>query len=225
MNISVNPDTNNYTYVLVSPPSHGTIIFNSDGTYTYNPNLNFDGPDSFTYKAIDGLIESNITNINIISDSCFTFDTLTKIKINFPVIILKSKLLNKKIYKVGNYEMTDNHPILHNNKMIKWGKYAKKNSGTVVNNVDYIYNIVGHSIQNYEDNIFDIGEKENFKIFGGKLSDELLCKLNKKIKILNNLSKINEKYISNHIIYDLNEIKKKEIKNNEDVGIFIYVPN
>ena len=29
-------------------------MFNSDGSFTYTPNLNFNGTDSFTYRASDG---------------------------------------------------------------------------------------------------------------------------------------------------------------------------
>ncbi|WP_170061094.1 Ig-like domain-containing protein [Spirosoma aerolatum] len=32
-------------------PSHGTVVLNPDGTYTYTPTTNYSGPDSFTYNA------------------------------------------------------------------------------------------------------------------------------------------------------------------------------
>ncbi len=35
-------------------PSHGTLVINSDGSYTYTPDLDFAGPDSFTYEICDG---------------------------------------------------------------------------------------------------------------------------------------------------------------------------
>src|SRR5438093_1321541 len=38
--------------VLVSNPTHGTLTLNSDGSLVYVPALNFNGIDSFTYKAI-----------------------------------------------------------------------------------------------------------------------------------------------------------------------------
>ena len=36
---------------LVSGPEHGTLSFNADGTYTYTPDADFNGQDSFTYTA------------------------------------------------------------------------------------------------------------------------------------------------------------------------------
>ncbi|GAB3999735.1 hypothetical protein GCM10028807_50790 [Spirosoma daeguense] len=34
-------------------PAHGTLLLNSDGSFTYNPNANFIGQDQFTYRACD----------------------------------------------------------------------------------------------------------------------------------------------------------------------------
>ncbi len=38
---------------LVSDVSHGTLTLNSDGSFSYVPNADFLGTDSFTYKAVD----------------------------------------------------------------------------------------------------------------------------------------------------------------------------
>ena len=46
------------TAILVDSPAHGTLSLNSDGSFTYTPALNYNGPDSFTYKANDGLADS-----------------------------------------------------------------------------------------------------------------------------------------------------------------------
>ncbi len=40
---------------LLSSPSNGTLSLSADGTFTYVPNENFNGDDSFTYQALDGL--------------------------------------------------------------------------------------------------------------------------------------------------------------------------
>jgi VCBS repeat-containing protein len=42
------------TAELVSGPSHGTLSLLPDGTFTYTPNQNFAGTDSFTFTAKDG---------------------------------------------------------------------------------------------------------------------------------------------------------------------------
>ena len=43
------------TAVLMSGPSNGALTLNADGSFTYTPNANFNGEDSFTYVANDGL--------------------------------------------------------------------------------------------------------------------------------------------------------------------------
>jgi VCBS repeat-containing protein len=42
------------SYGLATPPSNGTAVVNPDGTFTYTPNANFNGSDSFTYTVDDG---------------------------------------------------------------------------------------------------------------------------------------------------------------------------
>ena len=43
-----------------SGPSHGVLnFFNADGSFSYTPDLGYIGPDSFTYKANDGFVDSN----------------------------------------------------------------------------------------------------------------------------------------------------------------------
>ena len=43
------------TAVLDTPTTNGKLVFNSDGSFTYTPNLSFGGTDTFTYHAIDAL--------------------------------------------------------------------------------------------------------------------------------------------------------------------------
>ena len=47
-------DSVSLTAVLVTGPAHGTLTLNADGSFTYTPAANFNGSDSFTYKANDG---------------------------------------------------------------------------------------------------------------------------------------------------------------------------
>ncbi|HOC89953.1 MAG TPA: Ig-like domain-containing protein, partial [bacterium] len=37
----------------VTPPAHGSVLINSDGTFTYTPAAGFTGPDSFFYQVCD----------------------------------------------------------------------------------------------------------------------------------------------------------------------------
>ncbi|NEU06742.1 tandem-95 repeat protein, partial [Flavihumibacter sp. R14] len=53
------------TAIKVTDPANGTLVFNADGSFTYTPNANFNGTDSFTYKVSDGSLESNIATVTI----------------------------------------------------------------------------------------------------------------------------------------------------------------
>ena len=58
-------DGDTLTAVLVSGPAHGTLTLNADGSFTYTPAANFNGSDSFTYKANDGTADSNVATVNL----------------------------------------------------------------------------------------------------------------------------------------------------------------
>jgi VCBS repeat-containing protein len=54
------------TAVKESDPSHGILtMFNTDGSFVYEPNPDFNGNDSFTYKAYDGYNYSDIATVTI----------------------------------------------------------------------------------------------------------------------------------------------------------------
>ncbi|MDR0965534.1 MAG: tandem-95 repeat protein, partial [Myxococcales bacterium] len=52
------------TYIIVDPPSHGTVILNGS-VATYTPAQDYNGPDSFTFKVYNGEDYSNIATIDI----------------------------------------------------------------------------------------------------------------------------------------------------------------
>lgn len=42
----------------VTDPAHGTLSLSTDGSFTYTPSAGYSGPDSFTYRASDGKVDS-----------------------------------------------------------------------------------------------------------------------------------------------------------------------
>src|SRR5262249_30660286 len=54
-----------FTEVLVTAPVHGSLTLNADGSFTYTPSANYNGPDSFSYKANDGTADSNVATVSI----------------------------------------------------------------------------------------------------------------------------------------------------------------
>lgn len=51
-------DSSGVTAGLVTGPASGTLTLNEDGSFTYTPAGNFNGTDSFTYRAGDGVANS-----------------------------------------------------------------------------------------------------------------------------------------------------------------------
>lgn len=59
-------DSPSLTAVLVSGPAHAlSFTLNADGTFSYQGAANFNGSDSFTYRAFDGNLNSNIATVFI----------------------------------------------------------------------------------------------------------------------------------------------------------------
>ena len=59
-------DNSNLDVVLKDEPSHGNLLLNSDGSFTYEPEKTFFGMDTFTYQASDGDLLSNIATVTIL---------------------------------------------------------------------------------------------------------------------------------------------------------------
>ena len=52
------PDGDTLTTTLGAGPTHGTVTLNANGSFTYTPAANYNGPDSFTYTAKDATTTS-----------------------------------------------------------------------------------------------------------------------------------------------------------------------
>ena len=53
------------TYAVVTVPAHGDLTDCSSGSCTYTPDAGFVGPDTFTWKASDGLLDSNVATTSV----------------------------------------------------------------------------------------------------------------------------------------------------------------
>ena len=66
-------DNDPLTYSLVAGPAHGNVTVNPDGTFSYTPASNYNGSDSFTFKANDGTVDSNVATesvtVNAVNDA------------------------------------------------------------------------------------------------------------------------------------------------------------
>jgi PKD repeat protein len=58
-------DSASMSAILVSGPTHGSLILNSNGSFTYMPAVGYSGSDSFIYKANDGFLDSNPATVNL----------------------------------------------------------------------------------------------------------------------------------------------------------------
>jgi VCBS repeat-containing protein len=58
-------DLDPLTATIVANAAHGNVVLNANGSFTYTPNANDNGPDSFTYQAHDAALASNIATVSI----------------------------------------------------------------------------------------------------------------------------------------------------------------
>ena len=62
--VATDAEDDELTYAIVAQPAHGTVTLVGT-TATYTPELDFNGTDTFTYKANDGLVDSNVATVTI----------------------------------------------------------------------------------------------------------------------------------------------------------------
>jgi len=64
--------------LLVGNVSNGTLSLSANGSFIYTPSTNFNGTDSFTYQASDGVLTGNLATVTItvtpVNDSPITVD-------------------------------------------------------------------------------------------------------------------------------------------------------
>ena len=61
----IDPHGDALSATLISGPAYGTVSLNTDGTFTYTPNPDYVGTDSFTYRAYDADSISSVAEVTI----------------------------------------------------------------------------------------------------------------------------------------------------------------
>jgi VCBS repeat-containing protein len=78
------------TATLNTGPNHGSITLNADGSFTYNPTADYNGPDGFTYAVSDGM-KSKIGTVTItvapVNDAPVVADDTATLAEDTPAVI------------------------------------------------------------------------------------------------------------------------------------------
>jgi VCBS repeat-containing protein len=89
------PDGDPLTVVAFTQGAHGSVVVNADGSFTYTPDKDYNGPDSFTYDASDGKGGTSSATVNITvnpvnDDPVAVDDTYLAIK-DAPLVVTADK--------------------------------------------------------------------------------------------------------------------------------------
>ena len=123
-NDTPSPDGGN-VWSKTTDPSHGTVVVNPDGTYTYTPNTGFTGTDTFTYTVTDKDGDKSTATVTIkVGDN------------GVPVAVNDSTTTPKDKPVSGNLAGNDTPSPDGGNV---WSKTTDPSHGTVVVNPDGTY--------------------------------------------------------------------------------------
>ena len=86
----LNPFSSPLSSLLFSEPSHGLITLETDGSFIYTPDEDWNGIDEFTYTIYDGVQQSNAATVTIIVNA-----------INDPPVAINQVVLTKMENQIG----------------------------------------------------------------------------------------------------------------------------
>jgi len=112
--------TDTVTYSIVSNPSNGSLSLNSSDNpnLTYTPTANYNGTDTFTYKANDGTVDSNTSTVTI---TVLAFD-------DAPVVPDSSFVIDEDQVLYIAITATD----VDDEDLFTWAVYTDPSNGTAV---------------------------------------------------------------------------------------------
>ncbi len=73
---ATDPDGDPLTYTPQTPPSHGSVVVNPDGSWTYTPSTDYTGTDSFTVVVHDGQggTDTLVVDVNVVPEPTIVVD-------------------------------------------------------------------------------------------------------------------------------------------------------
>ncbi|HQU46638.1 MAG TPA: Ig-like domain-containing protein, partial [Pirellulales bacterium] len=87
------PDGGTLTASLVSQPAHGSLTFNSDGSFSYTPDSGWVGTDSFTYDNSDGIMTSSTATVTLVTQYS-VLSAVDQTKVPVDTIHVSQQILN-----------------------------------------------------------------------------------------------------------------------------------
>lgn len=101
--------------VYLTDPAHGTLLPHANGSFSYTPFANYSGPDSFTYRASDGNLTSNVVTVSVtvtaVSDAPIALDqNVTTVEDTASAVTLVASDVDTP---AGNLNFTVTAPPVH----------------------------------------------------------------------------------------------------------------
>ncbi|MBU1201180.1 MAG: tandem-95 repeat protein [Nanoarchaeota archaeon] len=89
--VATDADNDLLTYSIVTQPTHGVLLTLLGNNVTYTPNQNYNGADSFTFKAFDGLNYSNVATVSI------TVNPVDDAPVAYPLLAVTNEDVSKQV--------------------------------------------------------------------------------------------------------------------------------
>ncbi|MEW6429251.1 MAG: Ig-like domain-containing protein [Thermodesulfobacteriota bacterium] len=120
------PESDPLTAALVATTANGILALNADGSFTYTPNADYNGTDSFTYTAADAFSSSNTATV-----------TITVTPVNDPPVAVNDAAVTAEDTPVTTVNVLANDTDVDGDTLsVSASDTASVNGGTVVNNPD-----------------------------------------------------------------------------------------
>jgi hypothetical protein len=102
------------TVNLITPPAHGTLTQNPDGSFAYTPNPDFNGSDHYIYQACDPLGECNAATVTmavnpvndppVAADDAYSTKQDTPLTVNAPGLLSNDNDIDSDTLVVDGYD-------------------------------------------------------------------------------------------------------------------------